>query len=166
MRALISVSNKEGVAEFTAKLEEMGIEIFATEGTARSLEERGVRVRRLSELTGLKETHQLKTLHPAIYEAIFSGEIGMVVVNLYPFEEEPCIENIDIGGVTLLRAAAKNYRRCLAVSKPEQYDDVIKNLKEGLTEEFRLKLASEAFEYVAAYDKAIAEWFRTKSSVA
>ncbi len=145
MRALISVSNKAGIAEFTARLKEVGIEILATEGTARYLEERGIKVRRLSELTGLKETHQLKTLHPAIYEAIFSGEIGIVVVNLYPFEKELCLENIDIGGVTLLRAAAKNYRRCLVVSRPEQYDEVIENLK-NVTEEFRLRLACEAFK--------------------
>ncbi len=159
MRALISVSSKEGVAEFAAKLEEMGIEILATEGTAKHLEERGVKVKRMSELTGLKETHLLKTLHPAVYEAIFSGEIGMVVVDLYPFEENPCIENIDIGGVTLLRAAAKNYRQVLVISSPEQYREVIVNLLKGVTEEFRLKLACKAFERIARYDAAISEWF-------
>jgi len=159
MRALISVSNKEGIAKFAARLKELGIEILATEGTAKYLEEEGIKVRRVSELTGLEESHQLKTLHPLVYEAIFSGEIGIVVVNLYPFEKEPCIDNIDIGGVALLRAAAKNYKSCLAVSRPEQYDEVVETLKKGVTEEFRLKLACEAFEYVAAYDKAIAKWF-------
>jgi len=159
MRALISVSNKEGIAEFAARLEEMDIKILATEGTAKYLEENRIRVRRLSELTGLKESHQLKTLHPAVYEAIFSGEIGIVVVNLYSFEKEPCIENIDIGGVSLLRAAAKNYKHCLVVSSPESYDEVVANLENGISEQFRLKLACKAFERVAAYDEAITRWF-------
>ncbi|AGK60788.1 hypothetical protein Asulf_00776 [Archaeoglobus sulfaticallidus PM70-1] len=159
MRALISVSSKESVAEFAAKLEEMGVEIIATEGTASYLESRGVRVKHLSEMTGLRETPELKTLYPAVYEAIFSGEIDMVVVDLYPFEDMPCVENIDVGGVSLLRAASKNYRQVMAISTPEQYEEVVENLVNGVTEEFRLKLACEAFERIARYDMAIARWF-------
>lgn len=156
MSILISVSDKTGLVDFAGKLEE---KIISTEGTAKFLEENGIEVTRISDLTGIEERRELKTLHHRIYEEMFSGRIGMVVVNLYPFEQEPCLENIDIGGVTLLRAAAKNYKKVLPVCNPERYEEVLKKMN-NLTEEFRQELALETFDYVARYDKAIAEWFQ------
>lgn len=158
MSILISVSDKTGLVEFAGKLEE---KIISTEGTAKFLEENGIEVTRISDLTGIKERRELKTLHHRIYEEMFSGRIGMVVVNLYPFEQEPCLEKIDIGGVTLLRAAAKNYKKALPVCSPRRYEEVLKKMN-NLTEEFRQELALETFDYVARYDKAIAEWFQKR----
>lgn len=160
MAVLISVSDKTGLVEFAGKLEE---EIISTGGTARFLVENGIEVTRVSDLTGVEERRELKTLHHQIYEDILSGKIGMVVVNLYPFEEEPSTANIDIGGVSLLRAAAKNYHKVLPVCSPGRYEEVLSR-RNDLTEEFRKKLAIQTFEYVARYDTAIAEWFKRSRS--
>jgi len=154
----VSVSDKRGIVEFVRNLE---AEIIATEGTAKYLKENGIKVKNISDITGIKESRNLKTLHTKIYTDIFSGKIDVVVVNLYPFMENPCIENIDIGGVSLLRAAAKNYKKVLVLSSPEQYEEVLSRI-DNLTEDFRLRLAREAFEYTASYDRAIAEWFKEK----
>ncbi len=154
--ALVSVWDKEGIETLSLKLAECR-EILATGGTAKYLEEKGVRVKRLSEITGIKESRTLKTLHPKIFKMIEIGEIDIVVVNLYPFEERPCVENIDVGGVTLLRAAAKNFDRVLVVSKLSQYKEVIEKFPD--VDELREKFACEAFELVSWYDRAIAEWF-------
>lgn len=156
MLILISVSDKTGLVEFTQKLKG---KIISTDGTALFLEENGIEVNRVSDFTGLKESRELKTLHHRIYEGIFFGEIEMVVVNLYPFEQEPSIDNIDIGGVCLLRAAAKNYMRVLPVSNPERYQEVVSKMN-SMTEEFRRELAFETFGYITRYDKAIADWFK------
>ena len=158
MRILISVSNKDGIVDFVRKLDG---EVIATYGTAKFLQKHGIQARKVSDLTGFEESRELKTLHSSIYSEIFFGKIGMVVVNLYPFEEYPSIDNIDIGGVTLLRAAAKNYDKVIVVSSPEQYGKVISKM-DNVTEAFRLKLAYEAFECVARYDRTIAQWFKEK----
>jgi phosphoribosylaminoimidazolecarboxamide formyltransferase/IMP cyclohydrolase len=157
MRALISASDKRGLEKFAGKLSEIGFEIIATEGTARYLEERGLKVERISEITGLKESRELKTLHPEIYGLIFKGEIDVVVAIPYNFKEKPRVENIDIGGISLLRAAAKNYDKVFAVSSPSQYEEVIEGIKKG-SKDLRRKLAVEAFRLTSEYDTAIAEW--------
>ncbi|OYT59039.1 bifunctional phosphoribosylaminoimidazolecarboxamide formyltransferase/inosine monophosphate cyclohydrolase, partial [Euryarchaeota archaeon ex4484_178] len=148
MRAIISVSNKDGLESFAREIAELGYEIIATGGTWRYLNSQGIQAKKVEEITNFPEIlgGRVKTLHPAIMGGILArkeeelqdlniGAIDMVVVNLYPFEkfvdasEEDLIENIDIGGVALLRAAAKNYERVIVVSSPEQYEEVINLLK-------------------------------------
>ena len=182
MRALISVSDKSGLEEFAKELVSLGYEIIATGGTYRFLKERNIEAKKVEDITGYAEmlNGRVKTLHPRIHGAILakSGEdlkeyniepIDIVVVNLYPFEkyrdaeEEDMIENIDIGGVALLRAAAKNYKRVIVVSSIEQYQEVISLLKEGnVDEEKRRALALEAFATTAAYDIMIYNSFWKK----
>lgn len=182
MRALISVSDKKGVEKFAKELLSLGYEIIATGGTYRFLKEHGVPATRVEDITGFGEMlgGRVKTLHPAIHGAILAKEkkdlekygfeaIDIVVVNLYPFEkyrnaeEGEMIENIDIGGVALLRAAAKNYQRVIVVSSPHQYDEVINLLKGGkFNLEKRREYALEAFAQTASYDAMIynALWSR------
>ncbi len=175
MRALISVSDKTGIVEFAGALVELGWEVVSTGGTHRYLEEHGIPARKVEELTGFPEllNGRVKTLHPAIHGAILARKpeelngtgiepMDMVVVNLYPFEkfadaeEQEMIENIDIGGVALLRAAAKNYERVIVVSAPEQYEEVISLLRSGaFTRDMRLKYAMRAFAITASYDSLI-----------
>lgn len=160
MNALVSVSDKTDLIEFARELIDLGWTIYATEGTAKYLSSNGIPAKRLSEITGLKESKQIKTLHPAVFERIYSGFFGIVVVNLY---EVNGIEDIDIGGVALLRASAKNYQKVLTVCKPSQYRELINNLKSGNSDEnFRIRLAIEAFEYVVEYDSKIIEMLRRK----
>ncbi len=161
MNVLISVSDKKNLIEFAEELTSLGWTIYATEGTASYLENHKIQVKRLAEITGLKESKQIKTLHPAVFERIYSGFFGMVVVNLY---EVKGIEDIDIGGVALLRASAKNYQKVLPICKPSQYPEVIERLKGGrIDENFRLRLAIETFEYIIKYDSEILEMLRRKS---
>lgn len=191
MRAIVSVSNKSGVADFVRGLQELGVEIFSTGGTKRSLEEFGISVRSISELTGFPEIldGRVKTLHPAIHGGILARRdlpqhlaqlahshietIDMVVVNLYPFMEtvtraevslDEALENIDIGGPTLIRSAAKNFPSVLVVVDPEDYGPVLEKLRQGdigLAE--RKKLAHKAFQHVAMYDTAIAQYLNEES---
>ncbi|MBB6062976.1 phosphoribosylaminoimidazolecarboxamide formyltransferase/IMP cyclohydrolase [Thermosipho japonicus] len=182
-RALISVYNKEGIVEFARKLSGWGVEIISTGNTAKLLEENGIPVNRVSEVTGFPEIlgGRVKTLHPKIFGGILAkfGDskhmkdlsdnnikpIDMVVVNLYPFElvaketrnEEKLIENIDIGGVALLRAAAKNYRDVIVISDPEDYDKVLKSLEEcgDVILHQRRILALKAFYRTMKYDAEI-----------
>lgn len=184
-RALISVSDKTGVVEFARSLYGMGVEIVSTGGTARILRAAEIPCREVSDLTGAPEIldGRVKTLHPRIHGAILSlpgkethvatleregiEAIDMVVVNLYPFEKivaqegatlADALEEIDIGGVTLLRASAKNYANVAIVSRPDQYDWILGLLKENdltLPAEARRKLAVEAFAMTRRYDKAI-----------
>ncbi len=161
MNALVSVSDKTDLIEFAIELINLGWTIYATEGTAKYLSSNGIPTKRLSEITGLKESKQIKTLHPAVFERIYSGFFGIVVVNLYEVNE---IGDIDIGGVALLRASAKNYQKVLPICKPSQYQEVIKKLKSGnINEDFRIRLAIEAFEYIVEYDSKIIEMLRRKS---
>ena len=185
-RALISVSDKTGIVEFAKKLEKNGIDIISTGGTFRALKEAGISVIPVSDVTGFPEMMdgRVKTLHPKIHGGILAlrdnpghlkameenGIIGidLVVVNLYPFQEtikkpnvtrEEAIENIDIGGPSMIRAGAKNYKYVTVVVDPTQYDDIIARIEGNtLTEEFRLSLAQKAFLHTAIYDSAIANY--------
>lgn len=185
-RALVSVSNKKGVAGFARKLGEMGFEVISTGGTARALSEAGISVVGVSEVTGAPEIlkGRVKTLHPRIHGGILAdledpdqvvelveaeiGPIDLVCVNLYPFEEtiaagaaeKEVVEQIDIGGPAMLRAAAKNFRSVAVVPDPRFYDEVLSEYEvDGeVSIETRRRLALEAFRKTAAYDAAIARW--------
>ncbi len=182
--ALISVSDKAGVVDFARDLVQSGYEILSTGGTARALQEAEVPVKSVSDLTGFPEILEgrLKTLHPKIHGGILGrrdddthsqqmsehdiSPIDLVVVNLYPFAQtvaregvtlEEAIENIDIGGPTMVRAAAKNYKDVGVIVNPSRYPQVIKELKEkgSLGLETKFKLAVEAFTHTAEYDSVI-----------
>ena len=185
-RALISVSDKTGLAEFAKNLEKLGVEIISTGGTLKALKEKNIRAKDISEFTGSPEMMggRVKTLHPKVHGGILSRrnqdkkevkkhgieEIDLVVVNLYPFEEtikkknisiEEAIENIDIGGPTMLRSAAKNFFHVAVISSSSLYKDFISNLKSGsgkCSYEDRRKLSLKAFEHVANYDISIANF--------
>jgi phosphoribosylaminoimidazolecarboxamide formyltransferase / IMP cyclohydrolase len=184
MRALISVSDKSGVVEFARALEARGYELVSTGGTARTLTEAGLRVASVSEVTGFPEMMdgRVKTLHPRVHGGILArrdhaedlqaarehgiGLIDLVAVNLYPFAQaasDPAadvpglIEQIDIGGPSLLRAAGKNFRHVLVVVDPEDYGRVAEALDSGSVDlSFRLHLAQKAFAHTARYDTTIA----------
>ena len=186
-RALISVSDKSGLAEFGRALAERGVEILSTGGSARALREAGVAVTEVSAHTGFPEIMdgRVKTLHPSIHGGILGrrdleahrqamaehgiAPIDLVVVNLYPFREtvasgaerETCIENIDIGGPALIRAAAKNHGFVTVVTDPADYDAVVAELEANggaTTADLRRRLAAAAYAHTAAYDSAIAHW--------
>jgi phosphoribosylaminoimidazolecarboxamide formyltransferase/IMP cyclohydrolase len=188
-RAILSVSDKRGLLEFAQGLVDLGIEIVSTGGTARELAGGGVETRPVEDYTGFPEIldGRVKTLNPQIYAgllAVRSNEkhvatlnergiepIDLVCVNLYPFErvaaqrgvsDEEVIENIDIGGPTLIRAAAKNHPFAAVVVSPEAYDAVLDELRTSrglLSERTRELLAMDAFAYTARYDAAISRWF-------
>ncbi len=190
-RALISVSDKTGVVDFGKALAALGVEILSTGGTATALREAGIEVTDVSEFTGQEEIldGRVKTLHPRLHAAILARRdepahmdvlareaiepIDLVAVNLYPFEqtiarddvdERTAIENIDIGGPTMIRAAAKNHEGVAVVVKPEAYDAVCAELEESggeISATTRHWLANEAFAQTARYDAAISRWFST-----
>ena len=185
-RALISVSDKTGLQEFAKALVELDYEILSTGGTARALRDAGIPVVEVSDVTKFPEIldGRVKTLHPIIHAGILARNteehmqtldemgitpIDLVVINLYPFEEtiakdgvdlQTAIENIDIGGPTMVRAAAKNHERVSIVVDPAQYEEVLAALKseEGITLAQRQKLAMRAFEMTARYDAAISQY--------
>lgn len=191
-RALVSVSSKWHLEPFVRGLVELGVEIVSTGGTLRFLREAGLPVTSVSDVTGFPEIldGRVKTLHPAIHAGILADRavhehmktiqgmgiepIDLVVVNLYPFEETAekrgateaeVIENIDIGGPTLVRAAAKNFTGVAVVVDPHRYDSVLQEMRrnEGtLSLETRRALALEAFHHTAHYDFAIASWFNAQ----
>lgn len=186
-KALLSVSDKTGLVNLARGLVEMGWELISTGGTARTLKEAGLPVTEVAEVTGFPEIldGRVKTLHPKIHGAILARPlpehmaelkaqgieaIDLVVVNLYPFREtiarpgvtpEEAIENIDIGGPAMVRAAAKNHERVAVVVNPADYDGVLVELREkgNLSPETRRRLAATAFAHTAAYDAAIAAYF-------
>jgi phosphoribosylaminoimidazolecarboxamide formyltransferase/IMP cyclohydrolase len=188
-RALLTVSDKRGLVEFARGLADLGVEIISTGGTARELQGAGLSVRAIDDYTGFPEIldGRVKTLNPKIYAGLLAVRsnpehvatlddldiepIDLVCVNLYPFErtaarrgvsDEEVIENIDIGGPTLIRAAAKNHQFAAVVVTPESYDAVLEELKmtDGrLSEQTREALALDAFSYTARYDAAISRWF-------
>ena len=185
-RALISVSNKAGCVEFARALHELGFEIVSTGGTFKTIKEAGVPARYVTEITGFPEIldGRVKTLNPYIHGGILArrtpehmaqlkehniGPIDLVAVNLYPFKEtiakpnvtlQDAIENIDIGGPTMVRSAAKNCESVAIVVNPERYAEVIAELKEKgeVTAETRFKLAAEAFTHTAEYDSYISTY--------
>lgn len=183
--ALITVSDKTGLGPFAQHLVRLGYTLLSTGGTHSSIESAGVPVLSVADYTGSREIMdgRVKTLHPKLYAGILAGPkhmadlvaiegdlIDMVVVNLYPFQRavaEPgctaaqAIENIDIGGVSLLRAAAKNHERVTIVCSPADYDHVISGMdgNGNTTLALRQRLAAKAFMQATVYDMAIAEWF-------
>jgi phosphoribosylaminoimidazolecarboxamide formyltransferase/IMP cyclohydrolase len=185
-RALVSVSDKSGLTNFAQGLVSLGFELISTGGTRRTLEEAGIPVQDISSYTGFPEIMdgRVKTLHPKVHGAILGRpdlesdlvsirEHGivpfeLVVVNLYPFEETiakpdvtvaQAIENIDIGGPSMVRSAAKNHAYVGVVSSPSQYERVLSELTEGkLSDSFRRELTAAAFEMTACYDRAISDY--------
>jgi phosphoribosylaminoimidazolecarboxamide formyltransferase / IMP cyclohydrolase len=186
-RALISVSDKAGLVQFGQALAARGVETLSTGGSPRTLREAGVTVKEVSEHSGFPEIldGRVKTLVPQIHGGILGrrdvaghvaqmaehgiAPIDLVAVNLYPFEatvatnapDADCVENIDIGGPALIRAAAKNHDFVTVLTEPDQYDQVLDQLAQhgGTTLALRRRLAGEAYARTAAYDAAIAEWF-------
>ena len=192
-RALISVTDKTGVAEFAAFLVDRGVEILSTGGTARALDEADVSVHDVSSHTGFPEIMggRVKTLHPKIHGGLLArrdaedhleamtdygiAPIDLLVCNLYAFEEaaaraadpDACIENIDIGGPAMIRAAAKNHEFVTVVTDPADYQEVMEELaaRDGATtHRLRRRLAAAAFSRTARYDAAISAWFATQMS--
>ena len=187
MRALLSVSDKTGIVEFAKELEKLGFEIISTGGTKRVLEENGIKAIDISEITKFPECFggRVKTLNPYVHGGILyrSGiddeeakklgieRIDLVAVNLYPFKEtiertddfDEIIENIDIGGPTMVRSAAKNFKDVIIVTDPSDYEKVIDALKNNKnTLEFRRDLMIKAFEHTGAYDAMIANYMNER----
>ncbi|MGL4738218.1 MAG: bifunctional phosphoribosylaminoimidazolecarboxamide formyltransferase/IMP cyclohydrolase [Cellulosilyticaceae bacterium] len=188
MRALISVSDKTGIVAFAKELRDLGVEIISTGGTYNTLKNEGIDVIGISEVTGFPECldGRVKTLHPAIHAGILNirdnaahqaqmqelglGAIDMVVVNLYPFKEtilkpgvalEEAIENIDIGGPTMLRSAAKNNQDVAVIVDPADYSVVLDEMKQGgIARQTKFYLAGKVFEHTANYDTMIARYLR------
>jgi phosphoribosylaminoimidazolecarboxamide formyltransferase/IMP cyclohydrolase len=189
MRALISVSDKTGIVKFAEKLQALGVEIISTGGTYKTLESAGLKVTGVSDVTDFPECldGRVKTLHPKIHAGILAMRsnpghmkqlkelnvktIDIVVVNLYPFEQtilkentarQEAIENIDIGGPTMLRSAAKNYQDVAAVVDPEDYDKIIEELEtnKGISLDTKFYLCSKVFEHTAHYDALIASYIK------
>lgn len=187
-RAIISVSNKLGAVDFAKKLSKAGVEIISTGGTMKAIRAAGIPVTYVSDLTGFPEimNGRVKTLNPKIHGGILAvrdnpehvkqmqengiAPIDLVAVNLYPFKMtiqkpdatlEDAVENIDIGGPAMIRAAAKNFKFVTVVTNPDKYDEIAKMIVETgeVDYETRKKLAAEAFAHTADYDKIIAEYF-------
>ena len=191
-RALLSVSDKRGITDFARGLADLGVELVSTGGTARELAAAGLEVRAIEDFTGFPEIMggRVKTLHPRLYAGLLALRddpdhmlaaeeqgiefVDLVCVNLYPFErtaarrgaaEHEVIENIDVGGPAMIRAAAKNFAFSAVVTRPEMYDAVLQELEDAggrLSLGTRESLAAEAFSYTARYDTAIARWFAEK----
>ena len=186
-RALISVSNKDGVVELAKRLHSAGVEIISTGGTMKAIKEAGIPVTYVSEVTGFPEIMdgRVKTLNPYIHGGILSVRdnqehltqmqehgikgIDLVVVNLYPFKETiakpnvelaEAIENIDIGGPAMIRAAAKNFKFVTIVTNPARYEEVAAQVEASgeVADSLRLQLAQEAFAHTADYDTAIKDY--------
>ncbi len=186
MRAIVSVSDKTGVNDFAKELTKLGFEVFSTGGTKKALAEAKVPVKSISEITGFPEIldGRVKTLHPAVHGGILAKrnlpshmaelarnkieKIDLVAVNLYPFVQtvskenvtlDDALENIDIGGPTMIRASAKNFPSVIVVVDPADYKPVLEMLKKGeVTQDERKRLAQKAFQHVAMYDTAIAQY--------
>ena len=187
-RALLSVSNKEGIVNLAKELSNSGIEIISTGGTAKKIEAADIPVVKINEITDFPEmmNGRVKTLHPAVHGGILAlrdnknhcrelekldiDKIDIVVCNLYPFAEtikkdnadlKEAVENIDIGGPTMIRSAAKNFEDVSVVVDPADYEKIINNIKndDNISRKLRLKLAYKAFNYTFKYDKKIQEYF-------
>ncbi len=179
MRVLLSVYDKAGLEDFARDLAELGHELIASGGTAATLEEAGVPHATVESVTGAPELlgGRVKTLHPRLHAGILADRstpahladleregieaIGLVVCNLYPFRANPSIELIDVGGPTMVRAAAKNWAHVGSVVDPDSYPEVLDELRQhgSLSDGLRRRLAAAAFAHTAAYDAAIANWF-------
>lgn len=193
-RAIISVSDKTGIVDFAKKIARLGYEIISTGGTAKALENEGINVIGISNITGYPECldGRVKTLHPKIHAGLLAirdipehmqtleyldiNTIDMVVVNLYPFKQtikkpnvslEEAIENIDIGGPSMLRSAAKNYKYVTVAVDPADYEAIVQELEQKgeTTEATRFKLAAKAFSYTASYDCIIGNYLWQKAGL-
>ncbi|MFC2001178.1 bifunctional phosphoribosylaminoimidazolecarboxamide formyltransferase/IMP cyclohydrolase [Chloroflexota bacterium] len=188
MRAIVSVSDKTGVTDFAQGLSQLGYEVFSTGGTKKALAEAGVPVKSVSEITGFPEIldGRVKTLHPMVHGGILARRdlpahmaelarnkietIDLVAVNLYPFVQTvskegvtigEALENIDIGGPTMIRASAKNFPGVIVIVDPDDYQPILEKLQKGdLPREERQRLAQKAFRHVAVYDTAISQYLR------
>ena len=189
MRALVSVSDKRGVVEFATALKELGWEIIATGGTMTTLRAAGLEITNISDVTGFPEICEgrVKTLHPKVHGGLLARRdsedhmaqlaengietIDMVCVNLYPFEAtiakegvtmEDAVENIDIGGPSMLRSAAKNFASVTVVCDPSDYDTILAEIREGgnTKAETRLKLSAKAYTHTALDDSHSATYMR------
>jgi len=185
--ALLSVTDKSGIVEFARSLERLGIEILSTGGTARTIREGGIEVLDISEYTGFPEMMdgRVKTLHPKVHGGLLGRrdnqqdiqmmgshgikDINLVVVNLYQFEQtvakqgctlEEAVENIDIGGPSMLRSAAKNFRYVTVIVDPSDYPKVLSEITEsgGTTLKTRFELAKKVFNLTWQYDRAISDY--------
>lgn len=194
MRALISVSDKTGIVEFAGELKGLGWEIIATGGTMKLMRDNGIEVTNISDVTGFPEIcdGRVKTLHPKVHGGLLARRdlqshldalrengiefIDMVCVNLYPFRQtiakenvslEEAIENIDIGGPSMLRSAAKNYRDVTVVCDPQDYPQVLEEIRAGgdTKPQTRLALSAKAFTHTAQYDSCIASYLRGKADL-
>ncbi len=193
MRSIISVSNKSRVTDFARGLQALGVEIFSTGGTKKVMEQAGLNIQGIFKLTGFAEIldGRVKTLHPAVHGGILARRdlpqhltelannnlelIDIIVVNLYPFVEtvrkegvslDEALENIDIGGPSMLRSAAKNFSSVLVIVDPEDYAPILQKLREGkIGMKERQRLAQKAFQHVAIYDTAIAEYLREEEDI-
>jgi len=193
--ALVSVSDKEGIVEFAKKLSSMGVKIISTGGTAKKLSQAGIEVNGIESVTGFPEmmNGRVKTLHPKIHGALLGlrdndehvsamtqhgiEPIDLVCVNLYPFEKtiakdrctlEEAIENIDIGGPSMLRSASKNNKYVTVVTNPDQYERVLAEMEQkggAVGQELRSELARAAFSLTASYDAAISKYLNNRASV-
>ena len=192
MRALLSVTDKGGLDRFAQGLSQMGVTLISTGGTAAALRSSGLTVTEVAEVTGFPEMldGRVKTLHPRVHGGILArrddpkhraqlaehhiASIDLVCVNLYAFQAtvarpgctfEDAIENIDIGGPCLIRAAAKNHKDVAVVTDPRDYDAILAEMKEyqgNLSEQTRLKLAAKAFRLTHGYDGAIADYLESQ----
>jgi phosphoribosylaminoimidazolecarboxamide formyltransferase/IMP cyclohydrolase len=186
MKAILSVSNKAGLVDFAKGLEKLNVDIYSTGGTKMALADAGIKVHSVSDLTGFPEilNGRVKTLHPMVHGGILARRdnpdhmkelssnridpIDMVVVNLYPFVQTvakpnvtlaDALENIDIGGPTMIRASAKNFPSVLVVVDPDDYDNVLALLQKGdVPADERKKLAQKAYQHTASYDTAISQY--------
>ena len=188
--ALLSVSNKEGITDLARSLVDYGYTIISSGGTHKVISEADIPVMKVSEYTGSPEIlgGRVKTLHPKVHGGILArrgdpnhdidreangiGLIDIVAVNLYPFKEtiakpdvtwDDAIENIDIGGPTMVRSAAKNHKDVAILTSPNQYDEFLVALDQGKVSELRPRLAQEAFQHTAEYDTAISNWMFMQS---
>jgi phosphoribosylaminoimidazolecarboxamide formyltransferase/IMP cyclohydrolase len=193
MKGIISIHDKAGLPEFARGLADLGVELYSTGGTHAALDKAGIPAKSISELTGLPEIldGRVKTLHPAVHAGILArrdlpehraelerqgiAAIDLVVVNLYPFVRtvtkpgvtlEDALENIDIGGPTMLRASAKNYPSVIVVVDPADYERLLEMLRAGdVPQQERRRLAQKAFQHVATYDTAISQYLRDPEDV-
>ena len=191
-RVIISLSDKSGILEFARELQAFGVEILSTGGTAKTLRESELKIMDISEYTGFPEMldGRVKTLHPKVHGGLLGirdnsehikkmkeyniKEIDMVVVNLYPFEAtvakpyctlEEAIENIDIGGPTMLRAAAKNYPYVTVIVDPGDYKIILEEMQSSrgsISKSTNFRLAKKVFQLTSRYDKAISEYLNNK----
>lgn len=192
-RALISVSDKEGIVDFARKINAAGVEIVSTGGTMKALQQAGIPVTYVSDVTGFPEIMdgRVKTLNPYIHGGILAVRdnerhvremkehkitpIDMVVVNIYPFKETiakpnvtlaEAVENIDIGGPAMIRAAAKNFKYVTVVTNPARYDEIAEAIKKDgcVSGLLRMQLAEEAFAHTSDYDDAIQAYLKEQAA--